>query len=44
MTHLKSVAILLFAACLTSCGGGGDAAIDRSDMVARVGKSVLSNA
>lgn len=35
MTHLKSVAILLFAACLTSCGGGGDAAIDRSDMVAR---------
>lgn len=42
MTHLKSVAILLFAACLTSCGGGGDAAIDRSDMVARVGKSVLT--
>lgn len=42
MTHLKSVAILLFAVCLTSCGGGGDTAIDRGDIVARVGKSVLT--
>ncbi len=42
MTLLKSAAILLSAACLASCGGGGDSASHDGDVVARVGKSVLT--
>lgn len=42
MTRLKSSAILLCAVFLTSCRGDGDTAVNREDMVARVGKSVLT--
>lgn len=42
MTYLKPAAIMIIAACLASCGGGGDSAVNRDDVVARVGKTVLT--